>query len=133
MKLVNKKSVFFFLTAFAVFELSAQTIELPEVTTVISGETDKAGEDALPDFSDVLKIPAGSGGVEPVLPEVETSENTDIAAGKSKPVEKSVYAEGLIGGGYPAGGYFENAKPNGHEHFLLIVFTYLCIGLLKYL
>lgn len=102
MKLVNKKTVFFFLTAFAVFELSAQTIELPEVTTVISGETDKAGEDALPDFSDVLKIPAGSGGVEPVLPEVETSENTDIAAGKSKPVEKSVYAEGLIGGGYPA-------------------------------
>lgn len=82
--------------------LSAQNIELPEVTTVISGETEKAGEDALPDFSDVLKLPTGSGGVEPALPAVETSENPDLASGKAKPVEKSVYAEGLIGGGYPA-------------------------------
>ena len=80
----------------------AQNIELPEVTTVISGETEKAGEDTLPDFSDVLKLPVGSGGLQPVLPEVEAAEETDIAAGKAKPVEKSVYAEGLIGGGYPA-------------------------------
>ena len=79
-----------------------QNIELPEVTTVISGDTEKAGEDTLPDFGDVLKLPKGSGGVEPELPEAESSETTDIAAGKSKPVEKSVYAEGLIGGGYPA-------------------------------
>ena len=82
----------------------SQNIELPEVTTVISGETEKAGEEALPDFSDVLKLPVGSGGVEPELPEVETSDSTDIAAGKSKPAQKSVYAEGLIGGGYP--GFF---------------------------
>ena len=101
MKFMNKK-------AFAVFVagigsgFAAENIELPEVTTVISGETEKAGEEALPDFSDVLKLPVGSGGVEPVLPEVETADNTDIAAGKEKPVEKSVYAEGLIGGGYPA-------------------------------
>ena len=80
----------------------AQNIELPEVTTVISGETEKAGEDALPEFGDVLKLPNGSGGVEPVLPEAETSGSTSVASGKSKPVEKSVYAEGLIGGGYPA-------------------------------
>ena len=80
----------------------AQNIELPEVTTVISGETEKADADTLPDFSDVLKLPVGSGGVQPVLPEVEAAEETDIASGKAKPVEKSVYAEGLIGGGYPA-------------------------------
>ena len=102
MKLMNKKSVFLLAAVFAAAGLTAQNIELPEVTTVISGDTETAGADALPDFSDVLKIPAGSGGVEPVLPEVEASENTDIAAGKTKPVEKSVYAEGLIGGGYPA-------------------------------
>ena len=81
--------------------LWAQNIELPKVTTVISGETEKAGTDTLPDFSDVLKLPTGSGDVQPVLPEEDTAENTDIAAGKTKPVEKSVYAEGLIGGGYP--------------------------------
>ena len=79
-----------------------QNIELPEVTTVISGDTEKAGEESLPDFSDVLKLPVGSGGVEPVLPEPDTSEGTELAGGKTKPVEKSVYAEGLIGGGYPA-------------------------------
>ena len=79
-----------------------QNIELPEVTTVISGDSEKAGEDALPDFSDVLKLPSGSGGVEPVLPEVQSADNAGIVSGKAKPVEKSVYAEGLIGGGYPA-------------------------------
>ena len=105
MKLLNKKSIFILTALFAAAGLwaqNAQSIELPEVTTVISGESEKAGQDTLPDFSDVLKLPDGSGGVEPVLPEVETFENTDIAFGKTKPVEKSVYAEGLIGGGYPA-------------------------------
>lgn len=105
MKLVNKKSLFVLTLAFSVISgtnLYAQSIELPEVTTVISGETEKAGQDTLPDFSDVLKLPNGSGGLEPVLPEVETGETSEVAAGKTKPVEKSVYAEGLIGGGYPA-------------------------------
>ena len=98
------------ITAFSVLCLQgllfAQNIELPEVTTVISADTEKAEADALPDFSDVLEKPgiasAGSGGVEPVLPEVETSENTEIVTGKTKAVDKSVYAEGLLGGGYPA-------------------------------
>ena len=106
MKLLNKKQFLIFAAVFATVgfstTLSAQNIELPEVTTVISGETEKAEEDALPDFSDVLKLPVGSGGVEPVLPEVEAAENTDVAVSKEKPVEKSVYAEGFIGGGYPA-------------------------------
>ena len=99
---MNKK-IYAFMIAASVFAAGvfAQNIELPEVTTVISGETEKAEADALPDFDDVLKLPSGSGGVEPELPEVEASEKTDIATGKSKPVEKSVYAEGLIGGGYP--------------------------------
>ena len=105
-----KKSVFIF-SAFLISVaggggagtgLHAQNIELPEVTTVISGETEKAGTDTLPDFSDVLKLPNGSGDLQPVLPEAESAENNEIAAGKTKPVEKSVYAEGLIGGGYPA-------------------------------
>ncbi len=100
---MNKKSIFAFISAFAVLNtgLFAQNIELPEVTTVISGETEKAEEDTLPDFSDVLKLPKGSGNVEPELPEVEASEDTDIASGKTKPVEKTVYAEGYIGGGFP--------------------------------
>ena len=104
----NKKSVIIFSSILIAAlggtnaTLWAQNIELPEVTTVISGESEKAGEDSLPDFSDVLKLPVGSGDLQPELPEEESSDNTDIAAGKAKPVEKSVYAEGLIGGGYPA-------------------------------
>ena len=103
----NKKSVIIFSSILisalgANSSLWAQNIELPEVTTVISGESEKAEEEALPDFSDVLKLPTGSGDLQPLLPETEASDSNDIAAGKSKPVEKSVYAEGLIGGGYPA-------------------------------
>lgn len=103
----EKKKSFCLITILIIFtllniKLWAQNIELPEVTTVISGETEKAGEDALPDFSDVLKLPIGSNGVEPVLPAPDGADTAEIASGKSKPVEKSVYAEGLIGGGYPA-------------------------------
>ena len=79
----------------------AQNIELPEVTTVISGDTEKAGSDTLPDFSDVLKLPKGSGDVEPVLPGVETSSEPSVSSASKKPADKSVYAEGLIGGGFP--------------------------------
>ncbi len=119
MKDMNRKAFFVFAALFAVTGLSAQNIELPEVTTVVSGETEKVGEDALPDFSDLLKLPDGSGGVEPELPEVETSENTDIASATKKPVEKSVYAEGLIGGGYPAffTGNFSVARAVGASPF----------------
>lgn len=103
----NKKSVIIISSVLIALgglnaSLSAQSIELPEVTTVISGETEKAGTDALPDFSDVLKLPVGSGDLQPELPQEDSTDNTDIAAGKAKPVEKSVYAEGIIGGGYPA-------------------------------
>lgn len=103
----NKKSVIILSSVLIALggvntNLWAQNIELPEVTTVISGETEKTGADALPDFSDVLKLPVGSGDLQPQLPQEDSSDNTDIAAGKAKPVEKSVYAEGLIGGGYPA-------------------------------
>ena len=103
----NKKSVIIFSSVLLALggvssSLWAQNIELPEVTTVISGDTEKAGTDSLPDFSDVLKLPTGSGDLQPELPQEDSVDNTDIAAGKAKPVEKSVYAEGFIGGGYPA-------------------------------
>ena len=81
--------------------LMAENIELPEVTTVISGDAEKAEKEALPDFSDVLEIPSGSGGVEPELPGVESAGKPEIASSALPKSEKSVYAEGLIGGGFP--------------------------------
>ncbi|MBP5519386.1 MAG: hypothetical protein J6X84_02245 [Treponema sp.] len=108
MKLIYKKT-FCALVSTAAFALlfaqnnqnNNQNIELPEVTTVISAESDKVQSDALPDFSDVLLSDSGSGEINPVLPEVESSDNTELAQSHSAGAEKSVYAEGLLGGGYP--------------------------------
>ena len=47
--------------------LFAQNIELPDVTTVITGDSVKVGADALPDFEDVLVISEGSGDIVPFL------------------------------------------------------------------
>lgn len=81
--------------------VTAQNIELPDVTTVIDGETIKAGLDALPDFSDALIIDKGSGEVVPELPDVDTPADSDLDNSKGAAEEKSIFAEGLVGGGYP--------------------------------
>ena len=77
-RLYKKSGLALFCAACSMNLIFAQNIELPEVTTVISSETEKADAEALPDFSDVLTKPgiaaSGSGNVDPVLPEVETSE-----------------------------------------------------------
>lgn len=103
----NYKGIFTFLIAgagaflLAPQFLSAENIELPEVTTIITGESEKADSDALPDFTDVLKLPAGSGDIEPLLPGTDASGTDEVAATKMPAPEKTVFAEGYIGGGYP--------------------------------
>ncbi|MCR5252499.1 MAG: hypothetical protein K6C98_02125 [Treponema sp.] len=87
--------------------LSAQTaetenIELDDLTTVIKSGNLIAGDDALPNFSDVVEEPKGSGSIVPVLPDVTVQEKTGIADAASAKKEKSVFAEGKVGGGYPA-------------------------------
>ena len=103
MKISYIKRTTIFLASFVLIgsALVAQNIELPEVTTVISADAEKAEKDALPDFSDVLELPNGSGGAEPELPGLESSGKAEIASSPLPKSEKSVYAEGLIGGGYP--------------------------------
>ena len=99
----RKRFSLFLIAGAVVFSQSliAQTIELPEVTTVISGENEAAGSDALPDFDDVLKLPKGSGEIQPVLPGNDAADGTETVVSAQPEPEKSVYAEGLIGGGYP--------------------------------
>ena len=59
MKRLYKKSVLILCSlSFAGF-VFAQNIELPEVTTVISGDTEKVEADALPDFSGIFALGAG--------------------------------------------------------------------------
>jgi hypothetical protein len=86
--------------------LSAQAeMTLPDVTTVVSGDSLTAGKNAVPDFSDVLPGTPGGKEVLPELPDVTVSGNAgaDEAVSKTEP-ENSVYAEGLAGGGLP--GFF---------------------------
>lgn len=90
------------ITAGIAGSLFSQDIELPDLTTVISGETVKAGADALPDFKDVMIVPEGSGTVVPVLPDVDTPSDSDLNTLKGVQAEKTIFAEGLIGGGYPS-------------------------------
>lgn len=81
----------------------AKDIELPEVTTVITGGSEQAGEDALPGFSDALsgEKKRGSGDVNPVLPEVEEPKEEEPVVEQVVEPEKKLSLEGLIGGGYP--------------------------------
>ncbi|MCR5189362.1 MAG: hypothetical protein K6C97_10530 [Treponema sp.] len=81
--------------------LFAQNIELPDVTTVITGDTVTVGADALPDFEDVLLLSEGSGDVVPVLPDVESPSSSELNNKNAGQSEKSIFAEGQIGGGYP--------------------------------
>lgn len=79
-----------------------QNIELPDLTTVITNESVKAGVDALPDFNDVMIISEKSGTLVPVLPDVDSPVDSDVNAMSSAENEKTIFAEGLIGGGYPS-------------------------------
>ncbi|MDD7270124.1 MAG: hypothetical protein PUH13_10015 [Treponema sp.] len=88
----------------SLFAQNAQTndqLELPDVTTVINTENLKVENDALPDFNDVLEVSGESGTVTVVLPDVDNQDTqVDVVTEKSTE-EKSVFAEGQIGGGYP--------------------------------
>lgn len=105
----NMKRIAWTVSVFAacVLPLAAQSaaeekIELPDVTTVVTGDTLTAGKEAIPDYSAVLPT-AESGKIElPSLekPEPKAAAASVVMAGASS-AEKTVYAEGQIGGGYP--------------------------------
>jgi len=79
----------------------AQDIELPQVTTIVTGDTEEADAQALPDFEDVLKPSRDGKVIEPELPEIDDSENIEIDGIPEPEYKKSFFVEGLIGGGYP--------------------------------
>ncbi len=84
---------------------SEDEIELPEVTTVVSGDALTAGKESVPDYSKVLPSPETAAVPVPVLPDVKSpAQNEKTSVSSSSGENKSVYAEGKAGGGYP--GYF---------------------------
>jgi hypothetical protein len=97
-------------------------ITLPDVTTVISGDALTAGKNAVPDFDEILPEKDSVTSPLPDLP-VSGTEPEIPAAGtalQSVP-EKSVYAEGLVGGGYPGffTGDFSVYRTEGENPFRL--------------
>lgn len=115
MKLSVNKKIFFLFTIFCSFnfiysqnsvktenpKLSENEIELPDVTTVISGETLTAGKDSVPDYKKILPD-KNTGSVQlPVMPAVQNEKLPENEYSSKKESEKDVYAEGKIGGGYP--------------------------------
>lgn len=87
---------------------TANNIELPDVITIIDGDSIKAGLEALSETENPIVMEKGSGTVVPeFVEEEEKAENTEPefeaqAAEKAENPAKPVYGNGLVGGGYPA-------------------------------
>lgn len=89
------------IAAFAQTAQNNEQLELPDVTTVIDSENLKANKDALPDFKSVLEISGNSGTVTVELPDVDNQDTQVEVKTEKENAEKSIFAEGMIGGGYP--------------------------------
>jgi len=76
-------------------------IELQDLSTVIKSDSLVADAQSLPPFSVILDDVKSTGSIEPVLPDVAVQENTSVADAYANSKEKSVFAEGQVGGGYP--------------------------------
>ncbi len=94
-------------------------IELPDLTTVVSGSNQQEDFAPAPEFDDVLEPQYNSGDIVPVLPSVSADNDSDIVTATSDDMEKNIYAEGTIGGGYPASftGAFEVSRLYGADPF----------------
>lgn len=84
--------------------LTESQILLPDVTTTVLGDSPSAGMDAVPDFSGIVLSDSNSD-VLPRMPDGSIQDFEDEPeADFSSDEEKDIYAQGLIGAGYP--GYF---------------------------
>lgn len=97
-----------------------EEISLPDVSTVISGGAPKVGKSAVSDFTDVL--PSADEKIENVIPQLP--EASDAGSLNSDSVvtvapEKTIYVEGLAGGGYPGyiTGNFKIYRQTGYSPF----------------
>lgn len=122
-----KKNTYIVLTAASSLLLlsplaAEDKIQLPEVTTTVSGDSLTAGKNAIPDFTGLVPNGTAAEAPLPQLPDAQgATVTTEPEADLSYDSEKSVYAEGLIGGGYPGffSGDFSVYKSSGDNPFRL--------------
>ena len=98
---------------------SESQIELPDLTTVVAGGQDADDFAPPPSFEDVLDIPYDSGELVPVLPSISAGDEGDLISAGNQSDQKDIYAQGQIGGGYPASfsGDFEISRLYGADPF----------------
>ena len=104
---------------FAQDAVEESQIELPDLTTVVSGSDQQEELAPAPDFDDVLELPFNSGDLVPVLPSASAGGEADVVNAANDAMQKDIYAEGTIGGGYPASfiGDFEVSRLYGADPF----------------
>lgn len=96
------KKIFLFIFAPFICPLCfGQILNLPEKTTIVEENVEKADKEALPDFNNILQKPTGSGSIVPELPNVDPSKAPEAITTENKEKEKLVFSEVLVGGGYP--------------------------------
>ena len=117
-KKIFRITIFIFLcTGFNIY--AEDDINLPDLTTVVSAENEEEEKILAPDFTDLIQIPETAGNLVPELPEMELKEGEELAVYDDEDKNNQVYAEGKIGGGYPASftGDFAVSKIFGKNPF----------------
>lgn len=94
-------------------------IELPDLTTIVTAEQTDIEDITVPDFADVVLPPENAGTLVLELPNVEVLEKSDVVVSDTAVSNKQVYAEGEVGGGFPAAflGNFSVSRITGNEPF----------------
>ena len=104
---------------FAQTSAQENQIELPDLMTLVSGTGEDQDLAPAPDFDDVLDMAYNSGDLVPQLPSVSVTDEAEVNVEGAQLSQKDIYAEGEIGGGYPASftGDFQIARLYGADPF----------------
>lgn len=107
-----------------------ENLELPDVSTEITGDSIIASKDSIPDFDDVLIVNEEDIGIVPRMPEMEVKDVELFTLFKEEKNAKSVYAEGQLGGGFPSlfKGDFSVYRLDGVNPFRLNFHHNSCAG-----
>lgn len=98
-----KKNIFSFLIILFIFgfNVTAQDIELDDISTTIGNDSISAEPYDLPDFKNRVTEVDGSGNIVPELPQIEQPEDTELASSLAEENQKTLYAQVQAGGGFP--------------------------------
>lgn len=94
-------------------------IELPDLTTIVTGSDVVFGSETIPDFDDVIIVDNVQSNLQLELPDVAFEETNSSVFLPEIQNDKGIYAEGKIGAGYPGSfiGEFSIMQDKGQSPF----------------